>query len=114
MLKKLAHVKINTYLNLAFGLAFIAAAMLVVFLVNSVMRQQALVEAESKARVLLVRNLATHTYFSQILKPSLFQWTDPFRPDDYFDPSWMSSTYAVRQIDKYFVSAPNRWGIGLT
>ncbi len=57
VLKKLAHVKINTYLNLAFGLAFIAAAMPVVFLVNSVMRQQALAEAESKVCVLLDLNL---------------------------------------------------------
>ncbi len=68
------------------------------------MRSQALVEAEAKARILLDRNLATHTYFSHDMKPNLFEWTEPFRSDDYFDPTWMSSTYAVRHIDQYFKS----------
>jgi hypothetical protein len=33
----------------------------VILLVNHTMRQQALAEAESKARTLLDRNMATHT-----------------------------------------------------
>ena len=73
-----------------------------VILVNSSMRQQALVEAESKARILVDRNWATHTYFSQVKKPRILAWTVPLRSADYFEPSWMSSTFAVRAIDKYF------------
>jgi len=93
---------ISAYLNLGLGLVFVAAAIVIVVLVSYAMRQQALAEAKSKARILLDRNLAVHAYFSQIMKPNLFKWTEPFRSDDYFDPSWMSSTYAVRGMGKYF------------
>ncbi len=102
--KKFAHTKISSLLNLIVGAVFIVAAVMVVILVNDHMRRQALVEAESKARILLDHDLATHTYFSHDLKPRLFEWTAPFRSDDYFDPVWMSSTFAVREIDKYFRS----------
>jgi len=57
-----------------------------------------------KARLILDRNLATHTYFSHILKPGIFEWSKPFRTKEYFDPAWMSSTYAIREIEKYFKS----------
>jgi C4-dicarboxylate-specific signal transduction histidine kinase len=102
--KKLADLKIGLFLNLIAGAVFILVAVLVIILTNYQARQQALAEAEAKARILLDRNLATHTYFSHNLKPNLFEWTEPFREDDYFDPTWMSSTYAVREIDKYFKS----------
>jgi signal transduction histidine kinase len=75
---------------------------MIIVLVQRQARQQALNEAESKALLLLNRNLATHFYFSQEIKPKLMEWTEPFRTEDYFEPSWMSSTYAIRQIDKYF------------
>jgi diguanylate cyclase (GGDEF)-like protein/PAS domain S-box-containing protein len=102
--KRFAHIEIGLLLSLVVGAVFIVVAMIVVLLVNHHARQQALTEATSKACILLSRNLATHTYFSHDLKPSLFEWTEPFRSDDYFDPTWMSSTYAVREIDEYFKS----------
>ena len=104
MTKQDSHIKIGTLLNLSVALVSMAAAISIVVLVNLNMRRQALVEAESKARILLDRNMATHTYFSQIMKPRLFEWTAPFRSIDYFDPSWMSSTYAIRRIDAHFQS----------
>jgi len=94
--------KIGTLSNLSIGLVFALAAVTIVLLVNSSMRRTALVEAEAKARIILDRNLATHTYFSQVMKPKLFEWTAPLRSGDYFEPSWMSSTYAIRKIDQYF------------
>jgi diguanylate cyclase (GGDEF)-like protein/PAS domain S-box-containing protein len=94
--------RLGMFLNLSIGGFFILAAVVVVINVNYSMRQQALVEAQSKARIILDRNLATHTYFSQIMKPSIFAWSEPFRSKDYFDHTWMSSTYAVREIEKYF------------
>jgi len=102
MRTRISALRISTLLNVTGALVLISAGAIIIALVNQNMRQQALVEAESKARILLDRNLATHTYFSEIMKPRLFEWTDPFRSADYFDPSWMSSTYAIRQIDKYF------------
>jgi PAS domain S-box-containing protein len=102
MTKRFVSARIGTLLSFSVGLMYVVVALTVVVLVNYTMRQQALTEAESKARVLLDRNMATHTYFSEVMKPDLLAWSAPFRSDDYFDPSWMSSTYAVRQIDKYF------------
>ncbi|MDM8549046.1 DUF3365 domain-containing protein [Desulfobacterales bacterium HSG2] len=95
---------LSTYLAVTIGITFTVVAVIVVMLVNHTMRQQAVHEAQEKARLILDRNLATHTYFSQNLKPVLFDLTDPYRPEEYFEPAWMSSTYAVREIDKYFRS----------
>ncbi|MFW6115665.1 MAG: c-type heme family protein [Chloroflexota bacterium] len=99
-----AALRLRLVLRVAAGVMFVAVGLAAVLLTRAHMRDQALFEAESKARILLDRNLATHTYFSHQLKPRLFEWTDPFRDEDYFDPTWMSSTYAVREIDKYFQS----------
>jgi hypothetical protein len=104
MAKKKIQINLNTFIQITLGLVFLVAAVMIIFLVNRNMRQQALVEAESKARIILDLNLATHTYFSQQLKPKLFKLTDPVRSDDYFEPTWMSSTYAIREIYKYFIS----------
>ncbi len=75
-----------------------------VLLVRQHMREQALEEARSKARLLLDRNLVTHTYFSHQLKPELFAWSEGFHQEEHFSPTWMSSTYAVRQMQEYFES----------
>jgi len=48
------------------------------------------------------RTLALHTYFTKELKPGLFALTDQNLPDSYFEPSWMSSSYAAKRIDEYF------------
>jgi len=104
MLNKASRVGIGSLISLLAAVGFVLMSAVIVISVNRVMRYQALVEAEAKARILLDRNLATHTYFSHDMKPNLFAWTEPFRSGDYFDPTWMSSTYAVRHIDQYFKS----------
>lgn len=78
------------------------AAVLVVAAVNHQMRRQAYVEAEAKAKILLDRTMAVHEYFRDELKPRVFAMTDPYRGKDYFDPTWMSSTFANRKIDQSF------------
>ncbi len=93
--------KISTFHNTLIGIVFLVAAVIIILLVNGSMKREALAEAESKARLLLDRNLATHAYFTHQLKPKVFSLTESHRPQDYFDPSWMSSTYAIREIDKY-------------
>lgn len=89
-------------LNIGMGLLFLLTALFISYKVRQEMRHYALNNAEVKAMILLDRSLATHRYFSEQLKPSVFSLTDAFRPAEYFDPCWMSSTYAVREIDKYF------------
>ena len=102
MVQRRPQINLSTYLNLTIGAIFAIAAVIVVFFVNSHMRQQALVEAESKARILLDRTLATHDYFSDQLKPQIFALSERQKDSEYFDPVWMSSTYANRMIDQYF------------
>ena len=92
----------RTYIFIMLGVLFFLITMFTVFFVNSNLREQALLEAESKARLLLDANLATHTYFTKVLKPSLFQTLQPHTTTDYFDPTWMSSTYAVGQMQQFF------------
>jgi len=99
--------KISSRFLVSLGVVFSLAAVSVIGLVNHKARQQALTEAKLKSRIILERNLATHTYFSHKLKPKLFQLTEPIRSEAYFEPTWMSSTYAVREIDNYFKSLNN-------
>lgn len=98
---------VGFYLSLGLSIVFVIAAL---YLINEIKiqgRDQALLEAKTKAQLILDRNLATHTYFSHTLKPRVFELTDSVRSKDYFDPAWMSSTYAVREIDKNFKSLNN-------
>lgn len=81
--------------------SFVAVAVAIVVTVNYHQREQALAEAQEKARLILDHNMAIHSYFSNQLKPHVFDLTDRYRTPEYFDPVWMSSTYAVREIDAY-------------
>ncbi len=96
------NIKLNTVFVSITGLVFAAAMAATVIFVNSNMRKQALFEAESKANIILEHNLAIHSYFSHNLKPKIFALIDNIVQEGYFDPTWMSSTYAVREIDKKF------------
>ncbi len=93
---------LNGYLVASVGLLVLLMAVATVFVVKHNERKLALHEAEDKALILLNRNLATHAYFTGELKPRIMKLTEGYRPPDYFDPSWMSSTYAVRGIDNIF------------
>ncbi len=95
---------IRTLYNLLLLGMFALSAVAVIIMVNMSAKQLALHEAKERARILLDRNLATHAYFSRELKPKVFALTDAYRPREYFEPAWMSSTYAVREIDRHFKS----------
>lgn len=92
----------HRFFNILHALSFVLVAMVIIVAVNVQQRRQALVEAEEKARLILDRNMAIHTFYAKQLKPSIFKLSDAYRSDSYFDPTWMSSTYAVREIDRYY------------
>ena len=50
--------------------------------------------------IVLNRNLASHQYFNSEMKPRLFSLAKPILKPEYFDPFWMSSTFAVREINR--------------
>ncbi len=81
----------------------IIMALISIVSINWRLKQHALDEAKEKAMILLDRNIATHTYFSHQLKPAVFEKLKNIADEKYFDPKWMSSTYAVREIDAYYL-----------
>ena len=96
------NIKINLFIQALTALIFLVFAVIVLLVVVYYADQHAFNEAEEKTSIILNRNLATHTYFTHQLKPAVFALTEPYLPEDYFDATWMSSTYAVREIDQYF------------
>ena len=96
--------KASTRLIVAISLIIGIALACSILGINSLMKIHARNEATEKAMIILDRNLATHTYFSHQLKPVLFKDIEGKVDDKYFEPAWMSSTYAVREIDKYYQS----------
>lgn len=94
--------KINSSLLLVWSITFVVVGILSVLAVHFSLRALALQEAESKAQMLLDRTLAIHTYFTHDLKPNVFELSEQVEGPDYFDPVWMSSTYAVAAIHRYY------------
>jgi hypothetical protein len=100
------NIRISTFQNMVMLLVFLIAGALLVFALTHYLKQQALEEAKVRARIIIDRNLATHTYFSHNLKPALFALTDPYRTKEYFDPTWMSESFkyfkAMETQDYYY------------
>jgi hypothetical protein len=99
---RFANGRLGTRLAVYFALWFLLAGAATIIVVNMVMRERALSEARDKARIILDHNLAVHTYFTHQLKPHILPVAEQNISEEYFDPVWMSSTYAVREIDDYF------------
>ena len=99
--------KISNRILIIVGAIYIVASIIFVTLDNYEMRQQALLDAKSEALILLNHNLAAHDYFSRELEPKLFSWRAPFRSPGSVEPTWLLSTYAVRQMDHYLKNLKN-------
>ncbi|SNB47170.1 DUF3365 domain-containing protein [Geobacter sp. DSM 9736] len=84
------------------AILFVIAAAAVFLTVQQVERRQALDEALQQGRLLLERNLAIHRYFADHLKPQVMHLLKQNPNEDFFDPTWMSSTFAVRSIDSLY------------
>lgn len=95
-------IRITSLLNLCMAILFLIASVVTVIFVHRNGRQQALTEAEEKMRIVLDRNLATHSYFTDQMRPAINYLAARAAKPDYFDPVYMSSTYAVREIDNLF------------
>ncbi|MBE0599331.1 MAG: diguanylate cyclase [Desulfuromonadales bacterium] len=91
--------RVFVWLQASLVILYLLGSIFLVALTHASLRQQALSEAESVAGVILERNLAIHAYLNQRLKPSVFPLAEG-EDASYFDPTWMSSTYALRQIEQ--------------
>ncbi len=94
--------KLSTVLGLTTATIYLLVGFFIVALINIEMREEGLDDARRTAKIVLERSLATHAYFTQQLKPKLFQTLESqSASSDIFDPVLMSSTYAVRWIENY-------------
>src|SRR5512133_415588 len=87
--------------QLTAALVFLLGATGIVVLVNRNERIVALREARQSAIRLLDRNTAAHDYINEVMIPAARR-VRATAADDGFDPTWMSSIYAVREIGKRF------------
>lgn len=92
--------KLLFIINAIISVVFITASSIIVIIAYSNAKNEALIAAREKAAIILNRNLATHAYLNQQLKPVLLKFTKDIRTDYYFSPVWMSSTYAIREINR--------------
>ena len=99
------NIRLQTRIVVLIILFFSVTTLAVLYFVSDMARANTLREAEEKAKIILQRNLATHRYFTEKLKPALFELTESLRDQDYFDPIWMSSTFAIREIDNFYKEA---------
>ena len=94
--------RVGIILNLLGITMTIGVALLAIGVIFFEMRAEALRTAEETAQIILQHNLATHAYLNQRLKPEIFAISKGNLPEEYFSPTWMASTYAVREIDALF------------
>lgn len=95
-------ISLSLFFSVITGILFAFAGLIMVLSVRHFMRDEAIKQARRETDIILNRNLATHHYFTNYLKPDVFSLSDPLYGEDYFDPVWMSSSYVVRMIDKEF------------
>jgi len=100
--------KASTWLLILISMIIAIVGVCSILAINWQMKTHAREMAREKSMIFLERNLATHTYFSHKLKPVLFKKFEGIVENNYFEPIWMSSTYAVREIDKYYHSISKR------
>ncbi|MBE0648060.1 MAG: DUF3365 domain-containing protein [Bacteroidales bacterium] len=101
--RKLSKYKTSTIL-LTLSIAIIVLGNIGFVLVSGYMfRSDAIQEAKEKATLILDKNLSVHDYFTNDLKPKLFDLLiDTINDGSYFEPGWMSSSYAIMHLDNYF------------
>ena len=90
---------ISGRLLISITLVYAFAAALMVHLVTVDIRAHAIDDAAKLAMVLAEGNEAIAVYFRTDLKPSVMSEFQDDMEEGYFDPAWMSSSSAVRQID---------------
>jgi len=73
-----------------------------IILTFNIIKNEALKDANEKTQIMTDITLSVHKYFSDILKPHLFNKINKGEFPDEFDPTWMSSSYVIDNIKKNF------------
>lgn len=91
---------ISTRILLSFGIVSALAACIALIAVRNELRRYALHDAKSKALLILDHKLSPHGFVPAEQVPVLFKWAEP-EQRKYFEPSWISSNYAVRAAHEH-------------
>lgn len=86
--------KLSSIINLTLLVLYLLGSVVLVTVININTKQQALHNAERYSRLILDRNVLTHSFFNNVLKTSLFELLE----EHFFDPSWMTATFAIRSV----------------
>lgn len=86
--------KLSTLMIVTLLLVYLIGAAALVYLVNINTKKQALTNAERYSLLILDRNVATHAFFNNVLKTSLYDLLN----EHFFEPTWMSSTFFVNSV----------------
>ena len=81
---------------------FVVTGISLIWLVNFYMHKQDISDAEDKSKIILDQYFSIHHFINKKMKPKLIPLLEEKINEGYFDPTWMSSTYAIRQIKKEF------------
>jgi len=82
--------KLSTISNITLLVLYLTGAVALVVLVNVNAKQQALRNAELYSGMILDRNVATHAFFNNTLKPGLYNLLE----EHASEPDWISATFA--------------------
>lgn len=100
---RLSNYKTVTILTIISLLIFFIVNVVFIVTIKYFFQKEAITNAKDKAALILDQNLSIHDYFTNELKPSLFTTLkDTIAKGDYFEPSWMSSSHAVKNINDFF------------
>ncbi len=86
--------RLSTLINLTLLAVYLLGSVVLVTVVNINAKREALVNAEHYSRLILDRNVVTHSFFNSVLKTSLFKLFN----EHFFEPTWMSTTFAIKSV----------------
>ena len=86
--------RLSTLITVTLLAVYLLGSVALVVMVNVNAKREALVNAEHYSRLILDRNVVTHSFFNSVLKTSLFELLN----EHFFEPTWMSSTFAIKSV----------------
>lgn len=104
LIKRISSIRAETLVSGFFALALFVVGCLIVWIAFLEIQAHAIDEAEGEAKILLHYNAALHDYLSQELRPEIWEMAKEIHGKDYFNPVWMSTTFASGKINERFLA----------
>ncbi|MDW7675653.1 MAG: DUF3365 domain-containing protein [Bacillota bacterium] len=80
-------------------------SLVLIIITNIFMKHLAYEEAYSKMEIMLARTNAIHQFINEDARPVIIEMINQYEiPSSFFKPEIMASSYAVREINNYFIN----------